>query len=309
MVKAPLRRHPADDLEQLLEQRGVRTGRVGSMGIRPAEAGRSVIRFIRQPSRARWERTPDRRARSAARSRPRWCSPWIEGSVLPSRSAISPGVRPTRWRSTSTWRWSSGSVASASVSACWRSGRRRRRRCSWRTSSHGIARRWRMWSIATLRATRMIQAENGTSRASYLRQHGHQLREHVLSDVLGLVLVADRLRHVAVDVVGVADVEEAQRLTVALLGPRDGARDQALTLRVALDARSTAELTGQDTGRRVRLGGREGPAALDEPELRCVWSASASVERAFRVGSDQAARRSASGVGCRWVSTRSWTCA
>ena len=60
-----------------------------------------------------------------------------------------------------------------------------------RTSSHGMARRWRMWSTATLRATRRIHAANGTSRCSYLRQGGQQLREHVLRDVLGLVVVAD----------------------------------------------------------------------------------------------------------------------
>ena len=63
-----------------------------------------------------------------------------------------------------------------------------------RTSSQGIARRWRMWSTATLRATRRIQAEKGTSRGSYLRQLGHQLREHVLRDVLGLVVVAHDAR-------------------------------------------------------------------------------------------------------------------
>jgi hypothetical protein len=47
----------------------------------------------------------------------------------------------------------------------------------------------------------------------------------VLRDVLGLVVVADDAADVAVDVVGVADVEEAQCLLVAGLGAGNRLRD------------------------------------------------------------------------------------
>ena len=50
--------------------------------------------------------------------------------------------------------------------------------------------------------------------------HVDQLREHLLGDVFGLVGVADDALDVAVDVVGVAGVEEAERLAVALLRQR-----------------------------------------------------------------------------------------
>ena len=45
--------------------------------------------------------------------RARWCRPWIDDSVRSIRAAISPGVSPTRCRSTITLRWSSGSAWSA----------------------------------------------------------------------------------------------------------------------------------------------------------------------------------------------------
>ncbi len=125
---------------------------------------------------------------------------------------------------TTTWRCSSGSVASASR----RSSARSRAEsssppwpCSSRTSSQGIARRWRMWSTATLRATRMIHAENGTSRGSYFGELRHQLREHVLRDVFGLEVVAHDARHVAVHVIRVAHVEEAERFAITLLRADD----------------------------------------------------------------------------------------
>ena len=50
--------------------------------------------------------------------RPRWCRPWIDDSVRPRRSAISPGVRPITWRRTTTSRCSWGSAASASRTVC-----------------------------------------------------------------------------------------------------------------------------------------------------------------------------------------------
>jgi hypothetical protein len=46
---------------------------------------------------------------------------------------------------------------------------------------------------------------------------GDQLREDVLGDVLGLVVVADDAPDEAADVVGVANVEEVQRAAIALL--------------------------------------------------------------------------------------------
>ena len=49
------------------------------------------------------------------------------------------------------------------------------------------------------------------------------------------MIVADDRADVAVDVVGVADVEKAQRLTVAFLGPRDGEAGLAHHLGRAVD--------------------------------------------------------------------------
>ena len=105
-----------------------------------------------------------------------------------------------------------------------------------------------MWSTATLRATRMIQAENGTSRGSYFGELGHQLREHVLRDVLGLVVVAHDARDVAVDVVRVVDVEVAERLAVALLGAHDGLGDGAVAGLVVDEAAGAAEAAGEHAG-------------------------------------------------------------
>jgi hypothetical protein len=55
-----------------------------------------------------------------------------------------------------------------------------------------------------------------------------QLGEDVLRDVLGLVLVAHDRADVAVDVVGVAQVEEAERVRVAAARPRDRAEGERL---------------------------------------------------------------------------------
>src|SRR6185295_18396205 len=100
--------------------------------------------------------------------RARWCRPWIELSVRPICVAISVGESPTTCRIRTTVRWSSGSSPSASRSerpysdAVWSL-----RALDGRGSSVGVGRRARRWSTATLRATRRIQAENGTSRCSY----------------------------------------------------------------------------------------------------------------------------------------------
>ena len=74
-----------------------------------------------------------------------------------------------------------------------------------------------------------------------LRQDGHELREHELRDVLGLVLVLDDARDVAVDVVGVLDVEEAQRLAIALLRACHRTRDAAAAELALVEARRAPE--------------------------------------------------------------------
>jgi hypothetical protein len=58
-----------------------------------------------------------------------------------------------------------------------------------------------------------------------LDEDRHQLREDVLRDVLGLVLVVHDAAHVAVDVVRVAHVQESDRLAIALLATPDGQSD------------------------------------------------------------------------------------
>ena len=68
------------------------------------------------------------------------------------------------------------------------------------------------------------------------RRAVRQLREDLLRDVLGLVLVAHDRADVAVDVVGVAEVEEAERVLVALLGRSDGVEHEPLALRASARA-------------------------------------------------------------------------
>ena len=168
-----------------------------------------------------------------------------------------------------TWRCSSGSVASASVSdACAASvvvglvlG------SSSRTSSHGIARRWRMWSTATLRATRRIQAENGTSRGSYLWSFVISFANTCWVTSSASWSSRTMLRDVAVDVVGVADVEEAERLLVALLGAGDGLGDEAAGVGVVLEAGRAAEVTRSTPAPGVLLGARVLLGAVHEPKV------------------------------------------
>ena len=87
------------------------------------------------------------------------------------------------------------------------------------TSSQGTGRRWRSESIATLRATLRIHAVNGTWRGSYLWITEISFMNTVWVDVLGLVGIAQDAQHVAVDVVLVAEVEEADGIVVPRLGP------------------------------------------------------------------------------------------
>ena len=110
-----------------------------------------------------WMRCISRRSRR----RPRCWRPCTASSERPSRSAISRGESPTRKRSMITSRCSAGSASSASCRSAKRSLPLTSTSMSLeRTSSHGIGRRVRMWSIAALCATRRIQAENGTTRGS-----------------------------------------------------------------------------------------------------------------------------------------------
>ena len=55
----------------------------------------------------------------------------------------------------------------------------------------------------------------------------HQLGEDVLGDVFGLVMVLDHAGDEALNVGGVAHVEEVQALAVARLGLLDGLQDEA----------------------------------------------------------------------------------
>ena len=96
-------------------------------------------------------------------------------------------------------------------------------------------------------------------------ERGHQLGEDVLRDVLGLVLVAHDRADVAVDVVGVAEVEEAQRVGVAVLGARDRGQHEALGGGRVFERPPAAEAAAPDRGLDlVRL-------AADRPLSRLRW--------------------------------------
>ena len=99
-------------------------------------------------------------------------------------------------------------------------------------------------SQQTSLALREAQQPGGErdSAAVVLDDHRHQLREHLLRDVFGLVVVADDAADVAVDVVGVAHVQEAQRLLVAGPGACHRLRDDAaLSRRAVVEGRVAAE--------------------------------------------------------------------
>ncbi len=70
----------------------------------------------------------------------------------------------------------------------------------------------------------------------------HELGEDVLRHVLGLVVVTDDAADVAVHVVGVAEVEEADRLAVTFLGTRHRPADDAVGDRAVIDRQLGAEL-------------------------------------------------------------------
>jgi len=97
---------------------------------------------------------------------------------------------------------------------------------------------------------------------------GQQLREHVLRDVLCLVVVAQQAGHVAVDVVGVTDVEKAQRLLVALLGAGHRACNEAARLGVVVKAGRAPEMTFEHARARALLGSCVLLGLVDEPQVR-----------------------------------------
>ena len=163
------------------------------------------------------------RSASCSAPRPRWCSPWTEPSVLPSRRAISPGESPAMWRRTSTSRCSAG---------------RRQQR---------VAQALRALEADLLVAvvvhahllerdlparTDVVQGHIASDPEDPGRERHvtrlvavdrrHQLGEYVLRDVLGLVGVTDDAAHVAADVVGEADVQEVQRTHITLLRAGNG---------------------------------------------------------------------------------------
>jgi len=95
---------------------------------------------------------------------------------------------------------------------------------------------------------RDAQYPGGERHAARLvaRQRAEQLGEHLLGDVLGLVLVAHDRADVAVDVVRVAQVEEAQRVLVALLGLLDRAQHEPLGSRGLVELPPAAEAAPPD---------------------------------------------------------------
>ena len=60
-------------------------------------------------------------------------------------------------------------------------------------------------------------AREGHAAVLVARDHRHQLHEHVLGDVFGVLFVTDDAADVAVDVVRIAHVEEADRVAVTFL--------------------------------------------------------------------------------------------
>ena len=152
--------------------------------------GRRAVRgSCGQPQRGGRRRGVTLASSACSARRPRWCRPWIELSVRPIAVGDLAGREPDdvaqdhdaallvgQRRERLAQATASGRRASSSA-----------RSSAPKTSSAGIARRRRRWSIATLCARRSSQAKNGTPRSSYLHEDRHQLREDLLRDVLGLV--------------------------------------------------------------------------------------------------------------------------
>ena len=84
-------------------------------------------------------------------------------------------------------------------------------------------------------------AREGDAAVVVLADHRDQLQEDVLGEVFGLLLVAHDRAHVAVHVVGVAHVQQPQRLAVALLCPRDREAHLAHRLGRLVERRASAQ--------------------------------------------------------------------
>ena len=220
---------------------------IGDRIVRPSPSARDRAR--RSPSRpppvTQAARATGAQSRSASSrrsvSRPRWCRPWIEDSVRPIRSAISPGERPTRCRSMTTLRCSSGSASSATSrpqrhsrldSSVWRVGAK--------TSS--LRDRASLPQMIDRDVPSHPQDPGGERHRPrlVLLDGRDQLHEHLLRAVLGLVLLANNAQDVAVDVVLVADVKEANRLHVTRLCGRYSAVDCFVPV-VVLERRAGAK--------------------------------------------------------------------
>ena len=78
-----------------------------------------------------------------------------------------------------------------------------------------------------------------------------QAREDLAGDVLGVVLVVDDREHVAEDVVGVEQVEQAQRVLVAVASAIRGGADQRLRVRVRRLIEVTAATVPRPCRRRL----------------------------------------------------------
>ena len=218
-------------LHQLLEQLRV-------VAVEPYERDRQLagggnrMRRVHAAAFSAVEGAASRTASSACSARrPRWCRPWTELSVRPRWVAISPGVRPD-------------DVAQHDHGALLLGQGGERLLHAVRAVDRGVVDA-RVGLVDLLGRRRAARAqvvdrrvvgephEPGEERDGalvVLDDDRHQLREHVLGDVLGLVLVAHDAAHVAVDVVGVLHVEEADGFPVALLGPGDGLRDDAVAV-------------------------------------------------------------------------------
>ena len=183
------------------------------------------------------------------------------------RSATSRGVRPTRKRSTITSRCSARQRVERHAQvgeALARAGRRRRRR---RRADLLARHRPARAHVVDRRVVGDAQDPGGERHDARLvaLERGQQLGEDVLRDVLGLVLVAHDRADVAVDVVGVAEVEEAQRVGVAVLGARDGGEHEPLGRGRVLERAPAAEPPAPERGLDlVRL-------AADRPLVLLRW--------------------------------------
>ena len=263
--------------------------------------GVAVAVLITRPPSMRTAGAHSRSARVVRSApRPRWCRPWIEGSLLPIRLGDLAGGEAHE-------------VAQHDDLALLL-GERLERLAQRDRRLLRVAEVLALVELADLLAgdraagahvvdrdvARDPEDPGGERHGALLvlRQHHHQLREDVLRDVLGLVVVADDRPDVAVDVVGVADVQEAEGLLVAGLGAGDGLRDQAVAVGTLGEVVVGAESPGEPGRARVRRPLRE---------TRRSWCGSC-LPCSLRLGirAAQAARPVTGGVVSRSPWTYAW---